>query len=86
MILRFTKKAEKDLLKINREDALRIKNKINQYIKTPLGVDITKLEGYPDYYRIRQGNYRIVFTVLGNEIKIMQILSIKHRREVYKDL
>ncbi len=86
MIVNFTRKAKKELAKINKNDALKIKNKINQYIKTPLSIDITKLEGYSDYYRIRQGDYRIVFTVLEGKIKIMEIISIKHRREVYKDL
>lgn len=86
MILNFSDKAEKDLNKVEKSEAKKIKEKIDQYIKSPLSVKVKKLKGYQELYRIRQGNYRILFKIIANEIKIMYIMRIQHRKEVYKDL
>jgi mRNA interferase RelE/StbE len=36
-----------------------------------------------DYYRIRAGDYRIIYTV-NDENRVVKILSIAHRKEVYR--
>jgi len=86
MILKFSDNAVKDLKKIEKQEAERIRKKINDYIKSPLSVEIIKLKGYEDLYRIRRGDYRIVFKITDNQIKVMYIMRIQHRREVYNDL
>ena len=42
-----------------------------------------KLAGEPDLYRIRVGDYRIVYQVKDAEVKVL-VLSIGHRREIYR--
>jgi mRNA interferase RelE/StbE len=42
-----------------------------------------KLAGEPDLYRIRVGDYRIVYQVNDTKLTLL-ILSIGHRREVYR--
>ena len=42
-----------------------------------------KLTGLPDLYRIRVGDYRIVYQINETELVVL-ILSIGHRREVYR--
>jgi len=42
-----------------------------------------KLAGSPDLYRIRVGDYRIVYQIKDNELLVL-VLSIGHRREVYR--
>lgn len=42
-----------------------------------------KVQGYDYVYRIRVGDYRIVYEVVGNEVKI---IAVSHRKEVYRDL
>lgn len=86
MILKFSNKAEKDLKKIEKSEVQKIRKKIDDYIKNPLSIEITKIKGYEDLYRIRQGDYRILFKVIDGSIKIMHIMRIQHRKEVYKDL
>ena len=44
---------------------------------------IEKLSGYKDLYRIRVGNYRVVFV---QKSTVRYIVLIEHRREVYKTL
>lgn len=43
-----------------------------------------KLAGREAAYRLRVGDYRIVYTVNDREI-IVEIIKIGHRREVYRD-
>ena len=47
----------------------------------PQGVD--KLAGKPDLYRIRVGDWRIVYQIRDKELLIL-IVKIGHRREIYR--
>jgi len=50
-------------------------------IPRPLGCD--KLAGAEDLYRIRVGNYRIVYQVQDRSLLVL-VVKIGHRREVYR--
>lgn len=56
---------------------------IEKLKKLGLGIvtSITKLTGYKDVFRIRVGDYRVVYRILNNKI---YVVLIGHRREVYK--
>lgn len=42
-----------------------------------------KLAGYADRYRVRRGNYRIVY-LIGDEASIVTIFKVGHRKDVYR--
>jgi len=42
-----------------------------------------KLAGEPDLYRIRVGQYRIIYQVQDETLTVL-VLSIRHRREIYR--
>jgi mRNA interferase RelE/StbE len=44
-----------------------------------------KLSGEDDLYRIRVGDYRVIYTVI-NDVLLVLVVSIGHRREIYRDL
>jgi len=44
-------------------------------------LDIRKLRGYPNHYRLRVGRYRILFELIDNEVRVYAILP---RRYAYK--
>ena len=46
----------------------------------PMGAE--KLSGH-DLYRVRQGDYRILFNV-DDEARVVDVFKIGHRREVYR--
>ncbi len=48
---------------------------------TPLGS--SRLRGRENAYRIRVGNYRIVYEVHATEI-VVYVVGVAHRREVYR--
>ena len=61
----------------------RISNKIDELEKNPFPQDIERVEGYKDVkiFRVRVGDYRIIYTMITDGILI---LRIAHRKEVYR--
>jgi addiction module RelE/StbE family toxin len=85
MIIQFSETAIKSLLKIDKTNAKRIKEKINKFIESPQSCNFKKLQSYNNCYRIRQGDYRIICEFKENEVKILYIIDIKHRKEAYQE-
>jgi mRNA interferase RelE/StbE len=59
---------------------------------TPLGddprrldADIKKLAGYEDRYRLRVGDYRVIYAVVDQQLIIL-VLGVGHRRAIYRAL
>jgi len=60
----------------------RILAKVRTLAENPWPVGFLKLTG-ADAYRVRVGNYRIIYTVQSNELLVL-VLDVGHRREVYR--
>ena len=56
---------------------------VDQLAGTPRPSGCKKLHGADDTYRIRVGDYRIIYSV-DDSIHIVAIERIRHRREVYR--
>ena len=85
--LAYTADARKSLKKMDKTTALRIVEKIkeNTQLLDPLSRAKALSGGLAGYHRYRIGNYRVIFTVTeGGNITIYTILTIKHRKEVYR--
>jgi mRNA interferase RelE/StbE len=81
----FQPSVEKDLRKLSQENSRRILVRIESLKAEPLPPQAIKLTGTERLYRIRVGDYRIVY---GIDIEAKQVLIyyVRHRREVYRDL
>ena len=82
MKILFVKSAEKELLRLNQSLGQRIFQKISLLKNDPYGQNSQKLEGGKGY-RIRVGDYRVVYTI-DKENKTILIIKIGHRREIYR--
>jgi mRNA interferase RelE/StbE len=74
--------AVKEIENIPQKDRLRIIQKIQELANNPRPQGCEKLTG-ENKYRIRQGVYRIVYSVSDRELHII-VVKVGHRREVYK--
>ena len=74
--------AAKDLEALPKKDRQRVVTKIQGLAQNPRPPGCEKLSGH-DLYRVRQGNYRVLYTVHDAELVVV-IISIGHRREVYR--
>ncbi len=76
------KSAAKELQKITSKDRNRIIEKIRSLSSDPIPAGAKKLSG-GSKYRLRQGDYRILFEVFEAAITIV-VVRIAHRKEVYR--
>lgn len=80
--IRIKKSAAKELAKIPQHDLRRIIDKIQSLAIDPRPVGSQKLSSF-ELYRIRQGDYRIIYNINDTEI-VIEIIKIGHRRDIYK--
>ncbi len=74
--------AAKELEALPKKDRQRIVTKIHGLSVEPRPPGCEKLSSH-DLYRVRQGNYRILYTVHDADLLVV-IITIGHRREVYR--
>ncbi len=73
-------KAKEDLKKLERNIAYRIYKKINNLKENFNSVEIKRLQN-SNLFRLRIGDYRVLFEIEKN---IIIILKIRHRKNIYK--
>lgn len=49
----------------------------------PLSGDIKAMQGHPGYFRLRVGDYRVIYTVDDN-VLIVRIIEVGNRGDIYK--
>jgi mRNA interferase RelE/StbE len=81
MIVILSLRAEKQLRKITKIDQLALANKIRSISDNSSKTKAEKLVGLKDIYRVRVGNYRIVYRQYVSKI---YIVLISHRRDIYR--
>lgn len=74
--------AERDLRKLDRQ-AMRVVAKAIDQLETesrPRGVE--KIQGHPGFFRIRAGDFRVVFYPMSNARTV--VLVVADRKDAYK--
>lgn len=74
-------KAVKDLRRIDKTQAIRIADSLERLTHDLQG-DVKKLTNYTPEYRLRVGDYRVLFET--DEKKRVIVYRIMHRREAYR--
>ena len=80
----FKKSVEKDFKGIPKKTLKKILEKIGKLQEEPRPVGNEKLSSQ-EKYRIRQGTYRIVYSVQDNELTVW-VVKVGHRKEIYKQI
>ena len=74
--------AQKQLSKIQRDEQQRIIKGIRKLSENPRPKGCKKLTARPAW-RIRIGNYRVLYEIHDNRLLIL-VIDIGHRREIYR--
>jgi mRNA interferase RelE/StbE len=72
----------RDLKGLPKADIRRILSRAEKLRESPFPPDCTKLAGQ-ESYRIRQANYRILYTVDALRIVVF-VVKVAHRKDVYR--
>jgi mRNA interferase RelE/StbE len=78
----FRASVEKDFQTISKNDLRKILTRINGLSENPRPQGCEKLTGQ-DRYRVRQGHYRIVYSVQDRDATVW-IVKVGHRKDVYR--
>jgi mRNA interferase RelE/StbE len=78
----FRTSVEKDFAAIPKNDLKKILQRIRTLADDPRPSGCEKLTGQ-DRYRIRQGRYRIIYSIQDKELTVW-VVKVGHRKEVYR--
>jgi mRNA interferase RelE/StbE len=81
--LRVKPSVTRDLRSIPKTDVRRILTRMQRLCDDPRGAGCEKLAGAGELYRVRQGTYRIVYSI-DDEHVLVEVIRVGHRREVYR--
>jgi mRNA interferase RelE/StbE len=78
----FRKSVEKDFSTVPKKDLQKILRRIGALAQDPRPPGYEKLTGQ-ERYRIRQGRYRIVYSIQDNLLTVW-IVKVGHRKDIYR--
>jgi mRNA interferase RelE/StbE len=78
----FKESVWEDLRKISKGDLTRIQSRIEKLGDDPHSMGCEKLTGL-ELYRVRQGTYRIIYSIQENELTIW-VIKVGHRKNGYR--
>lgn len=79
----FTTAAAREFRKLPRAVQLRLQPHIDALTCNPRPDGATKLSGEDDLWRLRVGEYRLIYAV-ADEVLLVLVVKVGHRREVYR--
>jgi mRNA interferase RelE/StbE len=81
--IEFSRQADRQFRNLPSQIQQRLKSKIDSLANTPRPHGSEKLSGTEPLYRIRVGDYRIVYAVEDERLLVL-VVKVGHRREVYR--
>lgn len=81
--IRMARRAAKALNVLERRDQQRIRAAIELLAKNPRPPACVAMSGEQDVYRVRVGDFRIVYEVVDS-LLIVHVVRVGHRRETYR--
>ena len=79
----FRRSAERDLRRLDTSTQQRVLRATSRLAEAPRPAGCRKLHGSDNAFRIRVGDYRVIYTV-DDTVLIVAIERVRHRREVYR--
>ena len=83
--LLINRSAERDLRKLHGVIFERVNEKILALRNDPRSPGVRKLSGDLEGWRVRVGDYRILYQIqIDDDAQTVTIVRVKHRREIYR--
>ena len=83
--IEFTRTAERSLAALPKDVLKRVDIAITALIDNPRPPGVKKLQGEDDLYRIRVGNYRVIYMVEDRRLVVL-VVNVGNRRDIYRSL
>jgi mRNA interferase RelE/StbE len=76
--------AEKQAAKLPAQTRLRITDALDGLKENPRPRGCVKLKGEGDFWRVRVGDYRVVYTIEDDKLVVL-VVRVAHRKDVYNE-
>ena len=83
--IRYWVRSEKTLAKIPTPQQRRVREAIDKLAHSPKPMGCEKMKGMKNGYRIRVGDYRVVYEIV-DQVLIIYVIRVDHRKDVYRRL
>lgn len=81
--VRLARRAARSLASLERREQQRIRAALDLLSDDPRPPNCVAMQGEDSVYRVRVGDYRIVYEVI-DAVLLVHVVRIGHRREVYR--
>jgi mRNA interferase RelE/StbE len=75
--------AEKELERIDKQYISKIVKAVEKLAIDSHPSNSKKLVGYKNIYRLRVGDYRVIYNIVEDKV-IIEVIRVAHRKDVYK--
>jgi len=82
--IKYRRSVAKDLRRLPKNLLPAVVKRIQKLVKNPMPAGASKLRGTDNMYRVRQGDYRIVYSIENRQLIII-IVRVAHRKDAYKN-
>ena len=79
----FARSARKELQNLDPQVARRIFKQIEALVANPRPSGVVKLEGATDLWRVRVGEWRVVYRISDRD-RLVDVIAVRHRRDAYR--
>jgi len=83
--VRYDPRAAKELSKLDPPTARRVAAAITDLAANPRPPGCRQLTGHAGLWRIRVGDYRVIYTIRETALVVL-VLRVAHRRDAYRDV
>ena len=81
--IEWKKSALRELRRLDRQVVPRIVAAIDSLSDQPLPTGVSKLQGSRRTYRIRVGDYRVIYELYQSTL-VVQVVRVRHRKDAYR--
>ena len=78
----FARRALRDLKSLSAVDQTRVAKRIDALAQNPRPHGSKKLQASEDLYRIRSGDFRVIYSITDRELLVL-VIRIGNRRDIY---
>lgn len=81
--IQLTSRAQKSLKKLEKRVLAKIASIIDSLETDPRPNGVKKMKGHDNRYRVREGDYRVVYQIDDGKLLVL-IIDIGHRKDIYR--
>ena len=79
----FARSARKELKNLDPQVGRRVLKQIEALVANPRPAGVVKLEGASDLWRIRVGEWRVLYRISDGD-HLVDVIAVRHRRDAYR--